>query len=275
MIWTHASKQTPCPICGKEDWCTFGDRAMLCQRVASDKPHASTGWYHFYDQKPPQFERKESTPPPRGINAPKIMRQWRERTTALQFNLLATQLGVLPESAMAIGAAWAPEHKAWAFPMKDGHGETVGIRLRNSSGFKWAVSGSKQGLFLPSSAVRLQPCAYLPEGPTDTMAGLSLGMYTIGRPTNLVGLEHMKVALRRLRIFKVIVIADNDEEKDLGGRQMRPGIVGAFKLKRELGLPSVVWQPTGNIKDLRQFCQCGGTKALIDSQVKDRIWSNK
>lgn len=276
-IWQHATKANPCPICKSPDWCCFGDRAMKCMRVESEHACPSGGWYHFYgsgEARPDFVPRAKEAP--KAIDAAKMMREWRSKTTTAQFEILAQQLGVLSVSAIAIGAAWAKEFNAWAFPMRDGHGETIGIRLRNIQGFKWAVTGSRQGIFLPEPSVKLAAPVLFPEGPTDTMAGLSLGFYTIGRPTNLTGIEHIRVAVKRLGIYRVVVVADNDDLKKrnpLGDAEWRPGIEGAQKLKKDLGLPSVIWQPTGQVKDIRDFLRRGGNKTVIDAQIKDRVWS--
>ena len=77
------------------------------------------------------------------------MRDWREKTTDDQINRLASQLGVTAASLREIGAAWAPQHNAWAFVMRNAWGEPVGIRLRMESGRKFAVTGSHAGIFIP------------------------------------------------------------------------------------------------------------------------------
>ena len=152
--------------------------------------------------------------------------------------------------------------------MKNGAGNIVGIRLRKADGFKWAVTGSRQGIFIPNSDP--QKIAYLPEGPTDTAAMLTMGLFAIGRPSCNSGNEYIKEALKRLHISRVVVVADNDEIK-AGNR--RPGLEGAIKLKRFLGLPSVIWMPPSPIKDVREFLGKGGTKQMIESEIKNKVWS--
>lgn len=252
---------------------------MLCQREPSGHPADKGGWYHFYDEikgvAAIGFKAPQAKAAPKGIDAAKMIREWRAITKTFQFQLLADELGVLVEAVVAIGAAWAQPHNAWAFPMRDGHGETIGIRLRNQKGQKWAVTGSRQGIFLPNPEVKVQQVAFVPEGPTNVMAGLSLGLFTIGRPNGAVGVDHLKVACKRLGIFRAAIVADNDPLKQLGTRFGHPGIEYAQKVKRELGLNSIIWQPTGDLKDMRDFLKAGGTRAMIEAQMKDRIWSRK
>ena len=270
MIWPHATPRNPCPICGKTDWCTFGEKAMLCQRVESAHPHSKGGWFHFYESAKPDYLPKPKAVPVR-IDAERIMRDWAENTPAAALNASAASLGVSIDALMALGVAYAAPKRAWAFPMVDGTGKTVGIRLRNDDGFKWTVTGSRQGVFVPN--IEPQRVAYLPEGPTDTAAFLTMGLFAIGRPNNVGGVEEIKATLSRLGIFRAVVVADNDELKQYLGREARPGIEGAMKFKRELGLSSVVWVPP--TKDARKFLQSGGTREIIESDIKNRIWSKR
>lgn len=310
-IWTHASKAHPCPICGKEDWCTFGDRAMLCQRVESPKPHSKGGWFHFYDGPKPRYV-PATRPAPKGIDASKMIQDFRSKQSR-SIEWLASDLHVSIESLRSLDVAWSQQYKAWAFPMSDHDGKQVGIRLRADNGFKWAVEGSRGGIFLPNvttcNAMLETKIAFLPEGPTDTAAGLSMGLLTIGRSNNNSGGDIIKLALKRLGIYKAVVIADNDEMKykkikcercrGTGGSPTAtedgspcdvcnglgyiedkstgflPGIDGAMKLKKEIGVPSVIWMPPSPIKDLREFYKKGGTSKDILSAIKNKIWSRK
>src|SRR6185295_4140079 len=93
----------------------------------------------------------------------------------------AATLGVKSEALEALGCAWAEPYRAWAFPMRNGDRNVIGIRLRNDAGHKWAVKGSKQGLFSPSYPA--SQTGFICEGPTDTAAALSIGLWAIGRPS--------------------------------------------------------------------------------------------
>ena len=271
-IWSHATKANPCPICGKFDWCTFGNKAMLCQRVESNRPHAKgSGWYHFYNDDKPDYIPK-AKPPPRSINARAIIDRYLNTTPPERLDLCANKLGVTVDSLNALEVSWSAEKKAWAFPMSDGCGKVIGIRLRNDEGFKWAETGSRQGIFLPWLHLEPQRIVFLPEGPTDTAALLSMGLYAIGRPTCMSGNEQIAEALKRLRIFRAVIVADNDDMKKLGPREGRPGIEGAIKLKRDLKIPSAIWIPPSPMKDVREYYRNGGTRRLIESDIKNKVW---
>lgn len=271
MIWAHATKLNPCPICSKDDYCTFGDRAMLCQRVESKWPALKGGYYHYYGESKPEYI-PQAKAAPKSIDAISIVRKeyqipGNSREKILDF---ANNLGVSQPSLIQLGCYFSTQYKSYAFPMSDGDGNYIGIRLRNSAGFKWAVPGSRQGIFLPNISYNETKICYLPEGPTDTAALLTMGLFAIGRPTCNSGNDHIKVALKRLGIYRAVIIADNDELKATGNR---PGLDGARKLKKELGLASVIWMPPSPLKDVRQFLNKGGTRQMIESEIKNKIWS--
>lgn len=279
-LFQRVSRRNPCPICHAPDWCQFGDRAMKCMRVQSEHPCEQGGWWHFYDKGFAEKARDfipSRTPPPRSINAGSLMLGWMERTMPESVTGLAADLGVTELSLNSVGVAWAAEYNAWAFPMKDGEGKTIGIRLRNAAGFKWAVRGSSQGIFIPDSEFN-DPTrtVFLPEGPTDTAACLSLGLWAIGRPNCLTGAEQITTALKRIGAKRVVVVADNDSlKKRPDGSEFRPGYDGARALQKSLKMKSILWHPPGAVKDVRDFISKGGTAQLIQSMIKDRVWPTK
>jgi len=275
MIWQHATKKNPCPICGREDWCSFGERMMLCQRVESARPHSKGGWFHGYPGSDGNFKVTKFIPPtrsaPQVLDAESVMDSV---SGAGDIKSLSESLGVSMDSLDALAVGYSHAHKAWAFPMSDGDGKYIGIRLRNKDGQKWAVTGSRQGVFLPKSNFKVTPkVCYLPEGPTDTAALLSMGLFSIGRPTCMSGNELVAQALKRLKIYKAVIISDNDGLKQFANKESRPGIIGAKKLKKELGINSVIWMPPAPIKDVREFYKRGGTAQQIENEIKSKVWS--
>jgi len=157
-------------------------------RVQSDKPAKSGGWLHSQRDRQcllPPVSRPAAPPrhQPPTINAVKLMREWAAATTATALTDFATALGVSTTSLVAVGAAWAAPRAAWAFPMCDGYGNIVGIRLRNERG-KFAVRGSKQGIFLAD--VPAQKTLFVCEGPTDTAAAVGARPVCCGSPELLL-----------------------------------------------------------------------------------------
>ena len=265
MSFTRVTKSHPCAVCKKPDWCrAFDDGWAECMRVPSDKPAKSGGWMHWLGG---QCPRPISLPPPRcqptspAINAAQLMRAWAAATTPVMLANYSGELGIGAYSLAKVGAAWAEPHQAWAFPMCDGYGNVVGIRLRNERG-KFAVRGSRQGLFLPDRLAPMSPwpCLYVCEGPTDTAAALELGMFAVGRPNCCCGGPEIKVFARRHHVRRVVIIADND----------KPGLDGARKVGAELKLPFTIYVPPA--KDVREFVQLGGTREMIENTLHNTIW---
>lgn len=103
---------------------------------------------------------------------------------------------------------------------------------------------------------------YICEGPTDTAAALTLGLFAIGRPS-CMGCEEMITKLIRLQgIRRVIIITDNDI----------PGLRGAAKLQRQIPAMSCAWSPP--CKDLRAFVNAGGDRRMLEAMTKDLVWES-
>jgi 5S rRNA maturation endonuclease (ribonuclease M5) len=254
--WRRVNKEFPCPVCKKPDWCTVGDRAICCMRVVSNRPVANGGYLHPLDSKAVKLPPVQPVSP--SINTTALMKRWSDHTPASQVIELARSLGIEPVALTDLRVAWAADHNAWAFQMRDGYGEPCGVRLRDNNGRKWAVTGSREGIFLPY--VRPQSTAYVCEGPTDTAAALSLGVFAIGRPSCSGAITHTVTTFKRLEIARVVILSDNDS----------PGLAGAIRLRDALHIPAVIMVPPA--KDIREFLRLGGTRALLESLTNALVW---
>ena len=260
MSFTRVSTFKPCPICQKPDWCrVFSDGWAECMRVQSDRPAKSGGWMHRHPDTPQCFLAPPAwRPQPPALNATKLHREWRAATSQAALEGLASELGVSTTALNALGAAWAPPYAAWAFPMRDGYNNIVGIRLRSAHG-KFAVRGSRQGIF--TASVAPQPVLFVCEGPTDTAAALNLGLFAVGRPNCCCGGLDIKLFHRRYQITRAVIVSDND----------KPGLDGARKVGTELQLSFAVYVPPA--KDLREFVRFGGTATMIENTLKSALWT--
>lgn len=199
--------------------------------------------------------------PDKPIDAQAIWQRWFDATDFQHLDGLGMSLGVDTDALRAIGCAWAPPHSAWSFPMKDATGKVIGIRLRNEDGHKWAVKGSKSGLFIPSEHHVSDGTLHLVEGVTDLAAAMTIGLYAIGRAACL-GQENLILDFIRMqKVRRLVILADLDD----------PGIRGARKLQDMLPIPSVMTLLPA--KDVREFVNNGGTPNMIQSIVKDLVWS--
>lgn len=165
----RVSKAHPCPVCGKPDWCLVGDDSVICMRSPSGKQlqfsDGSAGWIHETGCKPSRIFVTKRQPAQKPVNLKSMMELWSRRTMPHHTASAARSLGVSVESLKHLGMAMRDESTS-AFPMFNASRELLGIRLRSNNGAKFAVTGSRQGLFVPSCEA--QKIVYLPEGPTST-----------------------------------------------------------------------------------------------------------
>lgn len=118
-------------------------------RIESDKSMRNGGWLHKSDDAPRYVPIRQAIPDTH-IDAHGLWKRWFDATEFHHLDGLGTSLGVDTDALKSIGCAWASPYNAWAFPMKDAKGNVIGIRLRREDGSKFAVKGSKSGLFIPT-----------------------------------------------------------------------------------------------------------------------------
>lgn len=128
-------------------------------RVSSAKPMKNGGFLHRVagETKPSTTSRFEPQPqmPERPIDAEKMIDEFAGKTSPVQIEAFARELGVTIDSLLCLGCCRSLSHHAWAFPMRDGASKIIGIRLRHDDGQKRSVKGSRSGLFIPSNLVSL------------------------------------------------------------------------------------------------------------------------
>jgi hypothetical protein len=280
MNWIRVSRKRPCPICEKPDWCTIAPdgTAASCMRIQSDKPLANGGYLHRIGAQPAYKPpiRQFRPPPTSSIDFAAMIEAWRKNTPQNALETLADSLGVCTPSISQIGAARASQQSAWAFPMRDGDGKTVGIRLRGDNGDKWAVKGSKEGLFYPDSRPD-DGIAVVCEGPTDTAAALTLGLWAVGRPSCMGAVEHVRRLCSRLCVTRIVVIADNDEPKPRpGGGWWQPGFDGAKKLVAAVAAVGIRFKLLAPpAKDIRAWIRSGATRSDFEFLADSQSWRSR
>jgi len=265
--WGRVNRKHPCCICGKTDWCGTSPDGTLacCMRIKSDRPARNGGWLHRITDAPAP---RVYVPPPRTV-APctpdwaAMLRRFERDTRNIDVERLAANLGVRAASLRRLGACWAKEHRAWAFRMVNAKQKVVGVRLRAERGRKWAITGSRNGLFWPDDLVGTGPLL-LAEGPTDVASLLDLGYASIGRPSCAGAVEMVVEVVRHLRRRNVVVVADGDG----------PGIDGADRLAQALTeadhRPKVI-RPTQG-KDARAWVQAGATREVVDAVIANALY---
>ncbi|HLL74834.1 MAG TPA: toprim domain-containing protein [Pyrinomonadaceae bacterium] len=267
--WVRVTKRDRCRVCGKPDFCTYAPEVglALCMRVESDRPsrNALGGWLHRTGEPTAAPERRAAPAerPPQDFG--RLWKGWFDATDIYHLDGFAMSLGVRTDSLRSVGCAWTG--REWAFPMKDEAGRIIGIRLRDERGRKWAVRGSRNGLFVPDSAPR--GVLWVVEGPTDAAAALTIGLDVIGRPSCSACDEMVARYVRRQKSRRVVIITDNDRPDSRG---VVAGVRGAEKLRKALPATNCVYVPP--TKDLREFVNRGGDRLLLESALKDLVWQH-
>ena len=268
--WRRVSKRHPCPICEKPDWCAVSaDGAVaLCQRVQSSKRVGDAGWLHRLRDAHGWHRRRKFTA--RAALAKVTKSQDFEQLAELYeraagddaVTRLARDLGIAVESLRLLGIGWSAHHRAWSFPMTDPNGIVRGIRLRRPNGFKFAVTGGRDGLFIPGSPTDGDDAAplFICEGPTDTAALRDIGFRdVVGRPSCTGGTAYV---MQLARGRQVVIVADS----------ATPGQRGAIRLAGELRgvcpLVRIIVPPPG-IKDARAWLRAGARRSDIEVTIRN------
>jgi len=241
-----------------------------------------------------------SVPMKRAAKAPKVEEHryredcgevidaWRAQTP-LQRTVEAGQtLGVTESALTAYGFAWCPAGDgSWAFPMHDGEGRVCGIRLRepvDSGAAKWALKGSRAGVFLPEGVRRTSlDRVFVVEGPTDAAA---LEWVYRDEPVAVIGrasctgqhqLVVQAVRLLAAREPEVVVIADADGPGVEGANALADDLVAEFA-RVKVAVPQRGNGDGRGCKDIREFVRNNDRDTafrLIELKVGARMWHRR
>lgn len=267
--WRRVSKRYPCPICHKPDWCAVSvDGAVaLCKRIESPNLIGEAGWLHRLQDGERTAGRsigrlRFAIPSSDGANLDRLNAKYRASVALSELERLSHELGVSVESLQRLGVGWCGW--GWTFPMTDISRSLRGIRVRKRNGIKLAVTGSRDGLFIPDpqddldtlDALDTSPGGVPPllicEGPTDTAALLDLGFDVVGRPSCRGGSALLVDLVRRRRPDEVVIVADGDG----AGRQGAESLASVLVVH----VPAVrVIRPPRGIKDARAWKRAGAT----------------
>jgi hypothetical protein len=259
-----------CPVCGKPDWCAVArdGNAALCQRVESPRRVGDAGWLHRLRedswQPPRRLVRSQrlATPEAAGVDLSRLAASYRAAVDDDDLHRFAASLGLSASSLSRLGVGWSAEHRAWSFPMRDPVGHVLGIRLRRPDGFKYAVAGGKDGLFLPAAAEGGSPGPLLVcEGPTDTAALLHMGFASaVGRPACTGGVKLLAELVRVRRPPGVVVVSDADAPGRFGAANLASVLVAYAPWVR-------VVEPPAGAKDARAWLQAGATRQEVEKAI--------
>lgn len=265
------TKARRCPICGRGDWCLIAnDRATaVCPRTPQGAVRmlGDAGFIHVIDQQ--RYDENKpgrNTPPPRPVTVTDwepTIDKYERNLTHEQLHTLAVSLRVRATSLAGLRIGYSHQYDAFTFPMYDHAGKIIGVRVRNMQGDKWAATGSRNGLFIPTLQWSEIGEVWVVEGPTDTAAMLDMEFYAIGRPSCSAAVIS---TCQFLRSKRVTIVSNYDEAKTRpDGSKFYPGQEGTAVLANALLEQSpevrVIYPRKG--KDVRQWKQQGATAAEV------------
>lgn len=266
--WKRVTKNNPCPICGKPDWCLVStDKTLtICPRVVSDKQIGDAGYLHGKAGSDDRqkflvsFIKTDEPIDMSSIAYECVLRFIKEN--------ISPPFAMTKESRSAMLVGW--DGNGWTFPMSDSGLRVIGIRIRRVDGGKHCVPGSTNALFIPRLTKRMrdEPYLLMPEGESDTIAALDIGCYAIGRP-NCCSRIDMTRKVAAASHKDIVIVADNDKP-DKDGK--RAGLDGAIKIATSLvtSCKSVrIISPPKNIKDLRDWITLGLDKDELYYIIKN------
>ena len=263
------SRESPCPICGKPDWCVISEdgEMVVCNRTESDRP-ARMGYIHFLsDPAPPPGEPKPPIPKLAPEECERIAREcFKHPDAGPAREALAGQLGVTVDSLerlrVGVGHDW--DQRTWtSWPCRDAAGTVIGLTRRYSDGSKKTYPGTRAGLFYSVDWSQTPGVVLIVEGGSDVAACISCGMAAIGRPSNTGGVGYIADLLKKHPRRAVIVVAERDFKPERRGTvdhcppdcagcaNCWPGLYGAKATAERLGMPLNWILPRGG-KDIRE-----------------------
>jgi hypothetical protein len=244
--------------------------SAICPRVPDGAARwlGEAGYLHHLTNTPavPEYYKDYAEPEPT-IDAAAIASQCSAALTGENLHTTAVNLGVTQGALLAMDMGWHEQYKAHTFPMCNANGDAIGIRLRDPvTGRKWAIRGSRSGLFLAAQAYTIGGQLVVCEGPTDTAAALSLKLMAVGRPFCRGGTEYILSLVRQLHCA-VVIVADIDG----------PGVDGAYSLADALFGAAVgikVIRPRA--KDMREWVRGGCSREMFDAVVDNcPLWQRR
>lgn len=242
-------------------------------RVETTVAAKNGGWVHRLGPSLPLPGPRRVYVPPRpaapSIDAGAVWRAFRHDAAIDATGAAAIALGLPPWTVWELGGG-IDDLGNLAFPMYDGALNIIGIRLRSPDGRKWAVTGSKAGVFVPW---RYRPAdwgnsghAIVVEGPTDASAVLALDMIPIGRPSALGCEQTLADAARAIGVTSLTIVADVDNNKigEMGARRLSATLTTAGMRHRLV--------TAGGHKDFRKWWQAGVDSATVEAQWANARW---
>tara|TARA_R100000458_G_scaffold19831_1_gene17582 strand:+ start:8527 stop:9345 length:819 start_codon:yes stop_codon:yes gene_type:complete len=261
--WKRVHRLSRCPICGKPDWCLVApDRsAAICPRIEEGSSRHIEGSGYLHILKVTDQWMDEEYHPKGGVSAlpehNEVLairaRQWIRECPTEKITELSDRLGVSQESLRRLNVGWFENSSSWIFPMQRKGHRLIGIRTRPKTGKKFAIKGSKNGLFIPNN-IPEDDIVYVCEGESDTAALLTCGLSAIGRPSCNSG-DRLVAELLDNRLAVVCM------DRDGVGRK---GAEALAQLLRCHAKDVRMFEPPDKYKDMREWLHGEGKEDIYN-----------
>ena len=277
----------PCEVCQGTDGCTVTeDGLLLCRRCQGDQPgfvclgpaKRDAQWTQYRREGDPVLEPRHSERAARnGKSSNATAVDWNARATKFKAALTPAPLAelaaalALPETVFdALHVGWCKSESCWTFPESDGAGQIIGIGRRFRDGSKKAMPSGHRGLTIPCQWLDREGPVFLPEGPSDTLALIALGLAAVGRPFNTGGIELLAMLLHDIPADRRLIVLGENDANQKGDWPGRDGAVKtAAQLQSRLGR-LVEWAlPPDKAKDVRDWASARnlprGGEGILDA----------
>jgi len=259
----RVSHNNPCPICHKPDACLYAEdgSAAICSRVkegsiktVGEGPY-SGGYLHIIKEgfKPKPVVKKR----PAIINWNTLNKCYTDAFSKILWE------GDFPCPPYTMETGWDSE--AYTFPVRNAEDEIIGISRRFPDSRKGMVKGSQVGIFIPRLDWDNLKTLFICEGASDLATALDMGLKAIGRLSCQTGGFHIVEWCRRHLPTQVVIISDNDKPGRYGARYLQDAILD------DVDINTLVYVPEGNIKDLREYVQKGGTREKFLESINNLL----
>jgi hypothetical protein len=277
--WVRVSRRFVCPVCEGPDNCQVSaDGAVVWCGRRSDLPsftgkiNAGGQFLHRMDRlaggvwplpRPtPRKQQREKLPP---ATVAELLTMYHRGATPTNLAELEQELGVPVPTVARVG--WNAGAGCWTLPWWSADGKVVGIAERyprshaDLPGAKRTARSTSLGLaYLPSlHDADGGGIVWVVEGWSDTLAGESIGLRVLGRPSVSGGLADVADLLEELDPARVVVVGERDQKPDGSWPGLTLGRRFAEGLADRLGRVVEVCLPPADLKDLRAAVLAGHT----------------
>lgn len=171
---------------------------------------------------------------------------------------LSESLGVSVHSLESLAVSYNLKDGCWESPERDAQQNILCVNRRYEDGSKKARKGGKRGLIYSSDWQSKPGPVLIVEGLSDTAAGITLNLPTIGKPSAKLPKTLLPELVGMLKTLpsnrQIVVLGDNDLDSSSGRWPGRDGATEtATALRKELGRPVEWGMPPEDAKDLRSW----------------------